>query len=408
MNDITEILKLIDGTLNVDEQKMLFEDLAYDKYLRSEFINHLNIEKNISERNDLFLPPAESTAKIFKTAGIILPYSSGFFSNLLRYFNSFNPILSAALASIFTALVLLLCLWIFDNKNDTLEYQYSINNKLSELSNGNNSVTNLNPLPKILMKNNFGFREMPKDTIIRYVFISKNANDLSNEIGVLTKLDTIVNYIYITKIEENEKNSFASNPKNIDFSKINYEKVAITDKNIFSDLKNENSSGIEFSNIDIYQPIGITIEIKGSSYWNIPYTSIQPDRYMNFRNTGLSILYSISDKFKTGGDIRQETFFQRFEDSVYKYEQQPNFVTACLGLRYCPFEVGKIYPFTQASFGFNKAGFVARPMIGFEFKPYYDLSFILGFEYSLLFFQQDDKYFGAHKIGLNYGVSYCF
>ena len=91
MNDITEILKLIDGTLNVDEQKMLFEDLAYDKYLRSEFINHLNIEKNISERNDLFLPPAESTAKIFKTAGIILPYSSGFFSNLLRYFNSFNP-----------------------------------------------------------------------------------------------------------------------------------------------------------------------------------------------------------------------------------------------------------------------------------------------------------------------------
>jgi hypothetical protein len=160
--------------------------------------------------------------------------------------------------------------------------------------------------------------------------------------------------------------------------------------------------------IDYYEPIGLSVEFRGSSYWNLPYTYIQPDKYMNFKNTSLAVFYNLADDFKIGAEVRQETFYQQFEDSVFLYEQQPNFFTGGLSFRYMPFDFGKFYPFIQGTIGYNSAGLVARPMVGFEFRPYPDINFMLGFEYSYLYYKQGNRNFGANKLGLNYGMSYCF
>ena len=130
--------------------------------------------------------------------------------------------------------------------------------------------------------------------------------------------------------------------------------------------------------------------------------------HMNFNNTGLGIFYEFSDDLKLGLEIRQETFYQEFTDDEFEYKQQPNFMTVSAAVRYS-FNVWKyIFSFVQLTAGANRGGLVARPMIGLEYKPYPDIAFLVGFEYSYLYFKQEPDYFGANKLGLNYGVSFSF
>jgi hypothetical protein len=53
-------------------------------------------------------------------------------------------------------------------------------------------------------------------------------------------------------------------------------------------------------------------------------------------------------------------------------------------------------------------GYLGRVTGGLEFMPYSDIAFIVGLEYSNMFFTHQQNLFSAQKLGLNYGMAYKF
>jgi hypothetical protein len=155
------------------------------------------------------------------------------------------------------------------------------------------------------------------------------------------------------------------------------------------------------------------IEFKGSQYLMTEEPTISPSVIAPFNNSGLAAYYNLSDKFAIGAEIRQETFFQVYngydEYGQYTiYEQQPNFTSYGLILRYSMPYYGKFLPYVQLNAGGNKVGALGRLMIGTKYKLYDDISFSLGLEYSNLFYNYQSGRFNASKFGLNYSIFYNF
>ena len=157
---------------------------------------------------------------------------------------------------------------------------------------------------------------------------------------------------------------------------------------------------------------GFTLEIRGSQDWLMKSTNISSSTYPKFNNMAVSSLYSIADNFQAGIDIRQENFFQEFtgydeiNEKTYSIQQQPNFTSAGLALRYTWNGTGTIPVINQFTIGGTNVGIIGRFMLGTCYSPYSNISFVLGLEYSILRYYHLDEYFVSPKIGFNYGVSF--
>jgi hypothetical protein len=181
--------------------------------------------------------------------------------------------------------------------------------------------------------------------------------------------------------------------------------------NNFTDLGIGNSSG-RFSNLILpEEQIGLSLEVRGSQYWNFEKEYISPFKSAMFNNTSLSLYYNLLDNFAIGGEVRQENFYQKYNspagDTIF--QQQPNFTTFGVNFRYTiPYDFWGIEPMIQLNVGANNAGITGRIMPGLKYTPYRDLTFIIGGELSGLRFHHKNEPFYSYKFGLNYGVMVNF
>lgn len=131
-----------------------------------------------------------------------------------------------------------------------------------------------------------------------------------------------------------------------------------------------------------------------------------------FNNSGLSVLYKMTDNFDLGATVRRENFYLVYQgvenDKDYEYYQQPNFVSYALMSRYVFNRTGRLSPFIQSELGGNKYGYLGRMSLGAAINIYSNIALVLNLEGSMFMFQNEGQWFTAKKVGFEYGISYSF
>ncbi len=394
--------EFIDGTLDFNKEKSLFNYMKSDSDLRAELRQFCAMA--LESQNSSDLSPSEASAdKVFSQLGFENKRSQkkSLFWKVVYFFKNITPLAAALLSALLTSVIILTAV---------VPYLDGLSSEKNQNPAQTDSAKDMN--------NSYNYTYLMAGPIKGLPYYSKS-EEAENQ-GIPIAADTVFKYLYV---QTKPDTVYIYSPLEYDLGKTPVS-LANTHENsnstfLFNQQKNrqfdwkqipyENHNYLsEEQDYSIYKPIGISIEFRGSSYWNIPYTYIQPDRYMNFKNTGLAVFYELADDFQIGGEIRQETFYQEYRDDIYIYKQQPNFLTGSLAFRYIPFHFGRFSNYYQITSGINRAGWSLRPMAGIKFQPYPDISFLLGLEYSYLNFHHNNESFGSHKAGLHYGITYNF
>ncbi len=391
----------LDGSLDSEQEERLFGELSSGEESRAEFKRQLAIKSAVKSDKSVFVPSARSTSKVFSALGLsagaayskggATPKKAGFFGS--KYFPAVAAAVSAALVALVGALIFL-------PKFDALRSEKaSLKNDLNAISQkmdkANESIASFE---KALEK-----RSKPSEPIVKYVYLKQKKvqqNETVAKETPIAKLNEkrISELTYASAAENYPGDLYISDFKRSRRSSIEYPKTSD-----FSELTN------------VRRDFGFNVELRKLETWHNTYPSVNPSNYNKFNNTSLTALYEITDGLKVGGEIRQETFFQSFEGNdalgvSYRYEQQPNFTSGALVVRYADedFNLWGVYPMAQASFGGTNVGYIGRLMGGAVYSPYPNVDFLVGFEASDLMYKHDGSAFNSLKYDLNYGVSVRF
>lgn len=405
---------LTDGTLATEKETELFHNLAQNDELRSELKQQLAIKSAIKNDYKAFTPAASSTMNIFSTVGFAPPApapmagtdsvagaatavkSAGFWAHYG------SAIVTGVVATLTTAVV---AYYIFQPRILALN---SENQKLSaQLSSGKikkeipvvTSVGNSGSDTKLFSSNK---------PVIKYIYVTKESDDAAlNAPKAIEKVITTPNEITESiQVFVPDKSSFVS-------GKFGYNGF---DRNINERYSQLSVVPLDFSDlIKISKDLGLTVELKKLENWFDISPTISPKNFSKFNNTSLTLLYEAIQGLQVGGELRQETFFQKFtglndKGEKFRYEQQPNFTSYTVILRYFNKEYNLlgIYPILQGTAGGTNVGYLGRMMGGIGYSPYPGLTFILGAEASGLFYKHKNESFNSWRYDLNYGISFGF
>ena len=411
------IHEYIDGTLEQERELELFSVLTQNEELRQDFRSQIAIKNAIRSDVKAFTPKAESTMKIFSTLGFESPVpavtptpitvapsavSTGFFAGSGKII---QMIAGSVITAGLTAAILLFFL-----KPDLFSWFYS--------ENSNSYSKNESSYP--IIEN---YSDIPENNFLKY-FID-DANDKKNT-NIAPKI--IYKYILVEKKDSdlavNNKNDDSGMMKNSTSNLVLQKSEIMPVEKFQNDLKkyalnNSNISSpfdLNFSNnFSPKEAVGLKLEMRGNEVFYSEIERVNPASNQIFNNSAIAIFYSASDELDLGFEYRRENFYQKFSgwenSKFYVYEQQPNFETYNLALRYMPsiFKNDYLQPFAQGAFGLtNNSGQIGRIMIGAELLPESQWSMIAGAEYSFMGYNYQNKNFYTDKFGLNFGISYKF
>ncbi len=406
MDKFNLLAELADGMLDNEQEAMLYSEMAVNEELRSEFKQLLSFNSAIKNNRGLFSVDGNSTNAIFSAIGIPLAgavtasvgaaSASGKVIGNIGLFTAkyAQAIMGASFATLTTAALFLLFFKPFNVFND----EYSNNNFHSKNNVALKSDSAANNSSTPIVNSNI-IDENDSNKNIKYIYIDRP--------------------IYIEKSDISENLPVAISNTNkvlLNFSKDETVKISVNSREF------QNFAKVELPEIDLNQSNyefatrgdnKIEFELKSSQHWNMPTETITPSKIAEFNNTSISGLYNYDQNFSVGFDVRQETFFQKFQGSdkmgqLNVYEQQPNFTSYSLILRYGYNIFDNFKPIAQVTIGGTNVGFIGRFMTGMQYKFNDELRFLLGIEYSNLFYNYQNTSFNSPKIGINYGISYSF
>ncbi len=209
-------------------------------------------------------------------------------------------------------------------------------------------------------------------------------------------------------------------------------KLSITASNFFSEINNEpdfiqHSDNLNLGSQVTLQPItfqqpsapasesklGISLELKGSHFWNRPEAQKILTTTSELHNIGLCLSYDVNDWLTVIGEIQNEKFFQKFDvkdpyGNTYEYLQYPNYTNIQAGVRMKFIRKEFFDTFVQLMGGGVQTGGTGSMMLGVEFKPHSDYSFIFSFEGSAIGYYTGNKFYITPKFGVNYGIAVNF
>lgn len=379
MKNISKIYELLDGSLPEAEKVEIFKELANNKDLREEFNYASSLNKTISENKDIFSVPAGSKSAVFSIIGLQLEgVSTSFFSSKL----------SVGVVSSVVTFILLTSLYFLTNSNEVV-YQNQDDTFSKFTSSIQLPVENVNYYNETLEVNNdlnFGNKNNYDTKNQDYIFDNTKANkkleenfDEYKEFALLSQSEIALNS-NINLVKDNYNNSI---------NKLN--KVNILESNL--------------TNSNFY------IEWNTSVNQNLPGETISPSRIQKFNNNNLALFYKFNKNLDFGLEVRQENFFQKYEDELKFYEQTPNFTTYSLAIKYNLFEniiFQNMSNYIKFQGGGNQGGIVSRFALGLNYEIYDGLGLNANLEYSNLFFKNNFNNYNSEKITLNYGIKYMF
>jgi hypothetical protein len=161
-------------------------------------------------------------------------------------------------------------------------------------------------------------------------------------------------------------------------------------------------------------PIGMSLEIKGNSYWSTQSKSgYEGGSSAEGQQIQVTFLYALDENFSIGADIRKENFYQEFtgttelgEELIYR--QEPLYTSWSAVGRYEYLNDSEFTPMLQLMLGGTATGQTGRILGGVEYSPTQFFSFLFGLEHSTLMFTHKDNTFYSTKLGMNFGVAIKF
>jgi hypothetical protein len=186
--------------------------------------------------------------------------------------------------------------------------------------------------------------------------------------------------------------------------------------NVFNsiiDVRDEDESGNNFTNLYVNEKIGISFQIAGSQYQMLNNPTVNESWIPAFHNTGFSIYYRINNDFSLGLNLKNEHYFQSFQGSdnngdTNKYEQYPNYISTAIAAKMNLFKFYPFKVFSQLALGGTKTGMLGRLGVGFDYIASPDYEFFIDIEGSALGYVHQGKVFYSPKVGFNYGVRFTF
>lgn len=391
MNYSDQLVEYIDGELTPEFEKELFSAIASDDSLREEMRTLMNMKNAISNSGNLYEPSSAMKGAIFSAVNIVpanVPISIPQNSGTIGKIASFN-IKSMLTGGIITLLLI-----------SPFIYYYGKNYQ----NNGDAAKKNISQI----------MAETPP------------VNNISNEIKNSSEsIKPVIKYVYIVKEIPKELPNVTSNSEIEEVKKVNLTSANPRDYNHNFELVKRNSDfgdellikpeqGLSLSDqLSVWKDLGLSLEIRNSASWNIPKETIYPSYLSKINNMGFSILYDLDKNLRIGADIRQETFFVRYNgtnsiNQQLQYEQQPNLLSYGIMLRYILPDAIGIKPFIQGIASMNYYGLIGRGSIGLEYRFYPDFGLMAQVEFSNMRFQHQNNYFNSSKINFTYGINYNF
>ncbi|MDQ1265762.1 MAG: hypothetical protein QG635_914 [Bacteroidota bacterium] len=398
MKDPTQyFIDFLRGELDTDKEASMFSLLSQDENLRSELRCYVRINNSMKSGAVEAMPSASVSSNIFRQLGYNMPYISTLPIKVAKksFLNKYW--LTGFVSSITSIAITVAAFLLFFNKPA--------------------GETQLNPnIKQANSESKIGSENMPvfQSDINKDIIKTKIKQSLPN-IVISENYENFIDTIENLSEEKVNKTLILPEKTNNKSYIVNTEKLFNSDKYIFSsyhqDISNDGMTKIN-SDIQVFND-NFSLEIRNSAFWNFPTETIYPGELSKFNNAGITIFYHISTNFSMGLDLRQETFYAVYEgielDSHrYRYEQQPNFTSYGINLRYKFSALFGFEPLIQLNGGMNLSGYVIRPMIGLSYQIAGGISAMLGAEYCGMWYIHQNNWFSTSKAGILYGINYRF
>ena len=393
MDNLQQYMDLFAGRLDENTESKLLSDLSLDSNMRTEFKSYVLLTDGIKRSMDTFEPSSHVKSRIYAKAGYNSPgvnssNSAGKFVNGKLFTG-----LVSGLATAITTIIIMLSI-IPQNRGIM---------KIQNAENKNSIKTEQNEIPKIVSHEVVNLNNN-SNPIIKYVYVEKEPEKTSiNAKNEIVNRENIQNQELLVSepVLLNNNQIKKTNNANIENDFLNLPATSGSN-NLFETDNATSSSDRRYS-----------IGLRNFVNWNIPNETVYPAQISNFNNLGLELCYSVSDNIFIGADLRQETFFGNYqgkdnEGNLKNYEQQPNLTSYGFVFKYIFFEYNNFKINSQFNMDFNTYGYIVRPMIGFEYNLYPNLSVSSDLEYGRMWFNHQGKLFNTSKIGINYGINYKF
>ncbi|MGE5480405.1 MAG: anti-sigma factor family protein [Chloroflexota bacterium] len=172
--------------------------------------------------------------------------------------------------------------------------------------------------------------------------------------------------------------------------------------------------------------LGVSLELRSSNYAYDAPDKLSPKHKQVANNFAIALFKNITEDFSIGLDYRRESFMQKYDGMEYIlvgkgenqrllaeptfYSQEANFQTYSLAARYkiTAIDVVGVSPTLGASLGANQVGAVGRVIVGASYMPYDWFEILASYDYSVMRFDHQNKWFTAAKSGLHLGAAIKF
>lgn len=155
------------------------------------------------------------------------------------------------------------------------------------------------------------------------------------------------------------------------------------------------------------------VQVRGLSSSGLTPVSVAPQSTLA-ENINLALLYQLSPKHQIGVEVGNETFPMSFNGNrngqLIRYEQQPVSTWAGITYRYsfAPIGSSAFTPFAQGLIGGTQFGPLGRVAGGLQYSPAGPLTFMLGVEGTTMAYTYQNQWFTSSKLGLTYGMAIRF
>lgn len=414
MENLELINDFVEGELSAESEELLFSTLASSPEARIELKSMMAMKEAIKSDTKAFTPSAKSTVAIFTSLGFTPPVPApapiSFLGRMKEMFALHSkPIITGLSSAGLTAAVFLLLMNSPFGKNEMLNSGNSksieptlpmIHNLPGTIPLSESRASEPNQLPTVAQKEKIVYKYIVlADTNSQKatVLASNELQAENNSIEPISEAPSLPSY------DVKVLSSLANTSDLVPVMEIHSSQRFRNPEELFTQLANTN----------------FRVELSGSQYWSSVKEKTSPGENQSLNNSGLTLLYSASDEIALGLDYRRENFYQKFEgieknglrgESMYYYEQNPNFETAGIVFRYLPSyaRVAWLKPFVQTNAAANKVGFVGRFMFGAELSPFHNYSLVVGYDWSNLSYSHQNKWYNSTKRGLHLGAAVKF
>lgn len=418
------IHEYLDTGLPPAEEDALFQQLANNAELRTDFEKQVKMNKIASNDMNSISPPIETTNAVFSGLGFSIPSDghadvsdksrkpgaaailttstgAGVLGSLRE---NLTTLFSIGLAAIISTLLFMM----FDETGNSIEFadnsnSYSLNNNI--------------PITTSL--------EVPNAELSESSYYSDNiSSNITNQ-----ELNSVLNSIIFPIVdarpaENTESSDLVSNDEIItneisDFSNYNSNqknnKIILASSNT---INSQNSELLSRTNTINYTPLDrvslsdeelkmVEIELRGYNSSTENLSNRVSD------NISLGLKFNFTENHSIVGYIGNDEYFVRTKNPILPSEStqfdNTNMVSYMIGYRYTQDGIipgDFVMPYGQLLVGGLSNGFGARTELGLVLKPEERISFIIGYGTNHVQYMMEGDWYDANKNGINFGISY--